>query len=90
MTPDQHRAIGRILGYPECCVEAWIADGDRLPNRGVMVERLRTPSEAIALAGQVSDLLGRTWPRPPAPPTHDLRKAYVPCPAHVGAPGWEP
>lgn len=103
MTPEQHLRIGiDILGFPRCCVEAWVdgLDSSAPPNRGVVVERRRTIGEAFALAASVSALLGVRWPfatdsDPEAYARNvlsDLRKAYVPCPACAGphTPGWQP
>jgi hypothetical protein len=94
MTADQHRAIGRILGFPSCCVEAFVADVPHgIPSgaeRGVVIERDRTVEEMRALAQRVSELLGRPWPTGGFDPLlEDMRKAYVPCPAHVGSEGWQ-
>lgn len=90
ISDEQHRAIGRILGFPSCCVEAWIAglgsDPPQGVDRGCIMERYREPAEGVRLDAAVSSLLGRPW----SACTRDPRKAYVPCAAHVGAPGWRP
>lgn len=76
ITDEQHREIGRILGYPSCCVEAWIADRTESSiRRGSIVERYRSDKEMKEINQQVSQVLGRPW----ASSTN--RKLYVPCPA---------
>lgn len=93
MTADQHRAIGRILGFPSCCVEAWIADlADPAAEppaaaRGGIHERMRTYHEVEALHAAVSALLGRPWGgfdngsngRRFTPGAGDMEKSWVPC-----------
>jgi hypothetical protein len=80
ISDDEHREIGRILGYPACCVEEWIADrgtrqGDRRgSNAGI---RRRTPAEIADLTRQVSELLGRDW----TGVRNDPYVRYVPCSA---------
>ena len=79
MTRDQHIQIGRILGFPECCVLAWVDDPEpgQALRRGSITERRRTPAECARLDAQVSALLGRPWDgcRP------DPYVKYVPCEA---------
>lgn len=78
MTDDQHRAVGRILGYPECCVEAWVAGPlNAAQARGAVTERLRSREEAAELDREVTALLGRPFRGCSAHP----HKRYVPCPS---------
>lgn len=81
MTPDQHRRIGALLGFPSCCVEAWVRGETAAMSHGSILVRERTPEEADAINAEVSAMLGREW-------TGAGAMQYVPCPAHVGAPGW--
>lgn len=84
MTDDQHRQIARILGFPQCCTEAWIISlRNGVPaavERGGIHERLRTPREVEALHGAVSALLGRPWGALDCGMAYgDMEKCYVPC-----------
>lgn len=62
ITDDQHRQMGAILGFPECCVEEWICTpigaGTR---RGVQRGTTRTPAEQAQANQQITVLLGRPW-----------------------------
>lgn len=61
MTPEQHRWIANLLGYPKCCVEEWIAgDPGRGHTHGVCGRR-RDPAESAALDAEISAYLGREW-----------------------------
>lgn len=80
MTPDQHRAIGRILGFPECCVEAWVNDHTAAGiRRGCIVARHRTLAEARALYTWIMGEVAPPWA--PDALTQDLRVCWVPCDA---------
>lgn len=83
MTDDQHREIGRILGFPDCCVEAWIASPscELAKRNGGRTERVRSLAEAQRLDAQVSVLLGRPWRGCQG----DRRKHYVMCDACAAA-----
>lgn len=78
ITDDQHRKIGSLLGFPTCCVEAWIVDRRNGFNaayfRGVMFGQKRTQLEQREIRQQISDLLGRDFPM------IDRYPRYVPCP----------
>lgn len=92
MTDDQHRAIARILGFPSCCVEAWLRD-IRDPHaepaamaRGGCHERIRTYHEVEALHAAITALLGEPWGafaksagRRFEPEAGDMEKCWVPC-----------
>jgi hypothetical protein len=85
MTRDQHRQIGAILGFPSCCVEAWVenlSSPEPLANlTGSVDERDRPRLEALACHVGASSVLGRPWGLisdcPESP--DDLRKHWVPC-----------
>lgn len=79
MISDQkHRVIGKILNYPDCCVEAWIRQiNDFRPAPVGITERIRTREEFDALARLVSAVIGRDWGVDVD--FEDLRKHYVPC-----------
>lgn len=63
ITADQHREVGRILGYPPCCIEAWVTDpeGGQATRRGARYGRPRTPDEAEECNRLVTELLGYDW-----------------------------
>ena len=79
LTSDQRRQVGKLLGYPECCVEAYISDIEQgaFPGnmRGNVCLGQRTTEEAARLDAEVSTLIGRPW----ALVSTDLKKSYVPC-----------
>jgi len=74
MTDEQHRQLGKLLGFPECCIEAWIADP--LPGQGIRRGYIhlgsRSLEEARCLNAQISAILGRKW-------RTDGEIRYVPC-----------
>lgn len=83
MTAEQHRRIGAILGFPACCVEAWVANpsGAAL-RRGTVIgpprsnaERERMRAEACKVSGKPSFPVGYAG-------------EYVPCEAHMHGAGW--
>jgi hypothetical protein len=79
-----HRVIGLLLGYPECCVEAFVADRvtevHSAIERGTIAEHFRSDEEiARLIAAGV----------PPRVLDGDTFKRWVPCERHVGAAGWE-
>ena len=76
---EQHAAIGRILGYPACCVAEWVAEcgsGDCAVRRGTLTVRRRPPAEVRRVEEEVSALLGWRWSM-----LSDTRKRWVPCTA---------
>lgn len=78
MTREQHAIIGIILGFPACCVEAWVADNDNAAiRRGAIHVRGRSPIEARIL----SDALGL-----PLDGVQSMQ--YVPCENCIGQSGW--
>jgi hypothetical protein len=91
MTDDQHRQIGAVLGFPECCVEAWIENlrsgAAPLANvTGHYDERERPLLEALAVHVAGSSILGRLWGADRDGTLcssrwvgGDLTKRYVPC-----------
>ncbi len=84
MTTDQERRIGEILGYPACCVEAFVSDpGDKNKalRRGLIVLPNRSPENAARVSEQISELLGRSWKT-------SGRAQYVPCRSCMGSAGW--
>lgn len=89
MTADQHRAIGAILGFPACCVEAFIAD--RLAGEPAAVKRgtvfepnARTPEQVADCNMQISGLLAKD------DKTAGAHRLYVPCKDHMHTPNWSP
>jgi hypothetical protein len=85
VTDEQHRRIGAILGFPPCCVEAWIAslnDPEPLANTtGSLIERERPLLEALACHVGASVVLGQPWGRltSGAQSPSDTLKQWVPC-----------
>lgn len=63
ITADQHRIIGHLMGYPECCIEEWVNDPDPLQGvkRGAVKLGWRTPKEIERLNAEISELLGFQW-----------------------------
>lgn len=77
-TDDQHRAMGKILGYPSCCVEEWIRDikTSSVPLgilRGGHFIRHRSPEEVKEVEGKISFLLDRPWSM------GSREMIYIPC-----------
>ena len=60
---EQHRQMGLILGYPQCCIEAWVSTPGAYHTlqRGAVAFRKRTPEEISDLQKKISNLLGRPW-----------------------------
>lgn len=83
MTADQHRAIGAILGFPSCCVEAWIRGDAIASQNGSITTHVRSFREAYRLHERVSRLLGYPWGicalSGDAARRADRRCCYVPC-----------
>lgn len=80
MTNDQHRMIGNLLGFPECCVDAWVEGLHQptalLAETGLVVARERTPVEARILDTMISRLIGfPEW----SGCSSDPRVAWVAC-----------
>lgn len=76
MTDEQHTKMGAILGYPPCCVAAWVgAPTDAAVRRGSVSETRRAPEESARLDKEITALLGRTW----TGASRDPYKRYVPC-----------
>jgi hypothetical protein len=81
MTDQEHRQIGLALGYPPCCVEAWITT----TPQGKPIAMIR---------GSVT--LGPRLTRPEGLPdgwspdllTSDPWIKFVPCRNCIGRPGW--
>jgi hypothetical protein len=70
--------MGMILGFPQCCVEAWVRDHTNaaIPSgelRGCITERKRSVEEIALLNKQISGMLGREWK------IQHPYKLYVPC-----------
>src|SRR4051812_49024927 len=80
MTRAQHIALGRLLGFPDCCVRQWVDDlatgGGQATRRGSITLRVRTREEAEAMLPAIH-ALGVTWTLEDW--TSDLRVCYVPC-----------
>lgn len=90
--PADPRALGRILGYPECCIDRWLEAPDRAAvERGTVLVGPRDPREAATLLRQVRILAGYDTDdilaRAPGMFSH---KEYVPCEAHMHTEGWKP
>lgn len=82
------RMVGAILGYPKCCVEAWVADRvaeHTLPDvrrpsarlRGTVNHGPRTPHNREAVREAVAALRGDPLPEG-YDDMYDVRQ-YVPC-----------
>jgi hypothetical protein len=90
VTSPDHALIGRLLGFPECCVEEWVADRARLVmsavDRGAIHGRVRSLHEVeqLLLSGVPEHIFSGPFD------VASREKCYVPCTAHVGAPGWRP
>ncbi len=83
LTPGQHRRLGQILGYPICCVEAFVADTSnyKAKRRGLVVLPDRSPDDIMRVELEASLMLGRLY-------TTGNHRQYVPCAACVGSEGW--
>lgn len=85
MTADQHTAIGRILGFPDCCVERWVesfGSGTALAClRGSINPGQRSEPFAQYVHGRISELLGRPWGYCSSGHPDDLEVVWVPCEA---------
>lgn len=81
----QHRALGRILGYPECCIDAFLEGPEQAArHRGTIFVRYRTPEERETLKIQARIIAGFE-----GLPDEVFREVeYVPCEAHIGSSGW--
>lgn len=77
MTPEQHKVVGAILGYPPCCAAAFAAGAAACESGSIYVGR-RTLEEARSLCEQVSAYLGYAWGLCASGP-FDLSICYVPC-----------
>ncbi len=77
--------MGEILGYPICCVEAYV--NGRKPGmstarvRGVVYLADRSDEDRRRVDAEISEMLGRPW-------SSSGRFQYVPCEACVGSPGY--
>lgn len=89
MTTDEHRITGRILGIPDCCIEAFANGRGGRQSAGYVDLGNRPEDESRALCAEVSTALGRQWPRGGWNNT-DIRRVYIPCPEHdtPDTPGW--
>jgi hypothetical protein len=92
MMPANPRALGRILGFPECCIDRWLEAPERAAvERGTIFVGPRDPRDAPSLLNQirilagydVDDILARA-------PGMFSAKEYVPCEGCMGQPGWRP
>ena len=74
MTADQHTRIGRILGIPDCCIEAF---NTQTQMYGEAVQRgpCRTPDECAEVDRAIQEISGDpTWTT-----SDDPRRSHVPC-----------
>lgn len=77
MTADQHRTIGRMLGIPDCCIEAFLTRRAVSPYPGVLRGPCRTPEEVREADAAGSAILGEPW----FGGALDPRRCHVPCDA---------
>lgn len=80
LTDDQHREVGRILGYPPCCVEAFVTGGTAR-SRGVVCGPDRSCEDLRRTEIEVGEVIGHEW-------ENDASFCYVPCEACVGSVGY--
>jgi len=82
ITPEQHVAIGRMFGYPECCIAEWVAAPRHASIRhGSVILRPRRPDEYHELLPRALEILGdraRVWLHHAL---SDPYVKYVPCSA---------
>lgn len=79
MTREQHIAVGRLLGFPDCCVRQWVDeldDGWQATRRGGITLRVRTREECRRLLPAIH-ALGLDWTLKQM--LDDARVCYVPC-----------
>lgn len=91
MTNDDHRRIGLALGYPECCVDEWIADPYRASiRRGLIDDGLRSDEEILSLQHVIGHdgkpILDFQWKGI----GNALHKVYIPCRSCMYGPNWYP
>lgn len=82
ITRENQRELGLLLGYPECCVNEWIADANsgnwgQARRRGSVTTHTRSSEEIAALVAQGV---------PPEAFHGDPDARYVPCSACCSAP----
>lgn len=81
MTDERHRYVGRMLGFPDCCVEYWI--NDPFPHAGIRRGSVRAKRSDAEI--QKAKELGGNFT------VGDCRvKEWVPCPNCMYSPGWTP
>lgn len=89
-----HREVGAILGFPSCCVEAFVSDLINPPpdHRGAAVARggVNLGPRSEAEKARMRPLLEAITPDGRVVDSIlDGTHLYVPCAEHVGVPGWE-
>lgn len=71
---DQHQRIGRLLGIPDCCIEAFNT-GTQMIGEGVLRGPCRTREEVEEVDRAIQAIVGDpTWST-----MVDPRRAHVPC-----------
>ncbi len=75
--------MGEILGYPSCCIRAFVSDlgSSQAGTKGVIHGPDRSPLDVERIEHEISKMLGYRW-------TTSNEFRYDPCDAHVGSPGY--
>lgn len=75
---EDHIRIGRLLGIPDCCIEAFNSH-TQMVGVGVLRGPCRSQEEMRAIWEQVSEWLGEPWGGKFDFVRDDPRRAHVPC-----------